>query len=77
MNAGGADKAAELGAITYVGSEEYLAAKAGGEYFAAHGQKNLICVNTIPGAANQEARCKGVIDGITATGGAAMTITRC
>ncbi|MDP3961869.1 MAG: substrate-binding domain-containing protein [Pseudorhodobacter sp.] len=70
MNAGGADKAAGLGAINYVGSDEYLAGKAGGEYFAARGQKNVICVNTIPGAANQEARCKGVIDGITAMGGA-------
>lgn len=70
MNAGGAEKAAELGAINYVGSDEYLAGKAGGEYFSAHGQKNVICVNTIPGAANLEARCKGVIDGITAMGGA-------
>jgi simple sugar transport system substrate-binding protein len=69
MNAGGTEKAKELGALNYVGSDEYLAGVAGGEYFASKGQKNVICVNTIPGAANLEARCKGVMDGITAKGG--------
>lgn len=69
MNAGGADKARELGAINYVGSDEYVAGVAGGEYFAAKGKKNVICINTIPGAANLEARCKGVGDGIAKTGG--------
>ena len=57
MNAGGADKARELGAINYVGNEEYPAGVAGGEYFASHGQKNVLCVNTLPGAANIEAFC--------------------
>ncbi|MCZ7481277.1 substrate-binding domain-containing protein [Rhizobium rhizogenes] len=70
MNAGGHEKAKELGAINYIGSDEYLAGVAGGEYFAKQGKKNVICVNTVPGAANQEARCKGVIDGITKAGGA-------
>jgi len=69
MNAGGADKAKELGAINYVGSDEYVAGVAGGEYFGDAGKKNVLCVNTLPGAANTEARCKGVIDGITAKGG--------
>ena len=69
MNAGGADKAKELGAINYVGSDEYVAGVAGGEYFGEAGKKNVLCVNTLPGAANTEARCKGVIDGITAKGG--------
>ena len=62
MNAGGADKARELGAINYVGNEEYPAGLAGGEYFAKHGQKNVMCVNTLPGTANIEARCKGIKD---------------
>ncbi|MGL4311848.1 MAG: substrate-binding domain-containing protein [Paracoccaceae bacterium] len=74
MNAGGADKARELGAINYVGSDEYVAGVAGGEYFAAHGQKNVLCVNTIPGAANLEARCQGVIDGISGKGGKAAQL---
>ncbi len=69
MNAGGADKAKELGAINYVGSDEYVAGVAGGEYFAAKGKKNVICINTIPGAANLEARCKGVADGMAKSGG--------
>jgi simple sugar transport system substrate-binding protein len=68
-NAGGADKAKELGAINYVGNEEYPAGVAGGEYFATHGAKNVICVNTVPGAGNLEARCKGVSDGISKAGG--------
>lgn len=69
MNAGNKDKADELGAINYVGSDEYIAGHAGGVYFAEHGITNIVCVNTVPGAANQEARCKGVIDGITEGGG--------
>ena len=69
MNAGGAEKAKELGAINYVGSDEYVAGVAGGEYFAGKGKKNVICINTIPGAANLEARCKGVGDGIAKSGG--------
>jgi len=68
-NAGGGDKAKELGAINYVGNEEYPAGLAGGAYFATHGSKNVICVNTVPGAGNLEARCKGVADGISKEGG--------
>ena len=67
-NAGNIDKAKELGAINYIGTDETLAGEAGGEYFAEHGAKNVICVNTVPGAANLEARCKGIIDGITGRG---------
>jgi simple sugar transport system substrate-binding protein len=68
-NAGGGDKARELGAINYVGNEEYPAGVAGGLYFAKHGAKNVICVNTVPGAGNLESRCKGVADGIAQLGG--------
>ena len=74
MNAGGADKATELGAINYVGSDEYVAGLAGGEYFGKAGKKNVICVNTLPGAANTEARCKGVIEGVVAAGGKGMQL---
>ncbi len=69
MNAGGADKAKELGAINYIGNEEYPAGVAGGDYFSSHGQKNVLCVNTLPGATNTEARCKGVMDAMVAGGG--------
>lgn len=74
MNAGTAEKAVELGAINYVGSDEYKAGVAGGEYFVSHGATNVICVNTVPGAATHEARCKGVIDGVTAGGGTAKQL---
>ena len=62
------DKAKELGAINYIGNEEYPAGVAGGAYLAAHGAKNVICVNTVPGAENLEARCKGISDGISKQG---------
>jgi simple sugar transport system substrate-binding protein len=67
-NAGGADKAKELGAINYIGNEEYPAGVAGGAYLAAHGAKHVICVNTVPGAGNLEDRCKGISDGISKQG---------
>lgn len=69
FNAGGYDKAKELGALNYIGSDEYIAGKAGGEYMAKNGVNDVLCVNTIPGAANLEARCKGVIEGVTGAGG--------
>ncbi len=69
-NSGGVDKANELGAINYIGSDERLAGQAGGKYLAEHGSKNVICVNTVPGAANLEARCAGVVEGMTGSGGA-------
>ncbi|MES2144363.1 MAG: substrate-binding domain-containing protein [Pseudomonadota bacterium] len=63
INAGNGDKARELGAINYVGNDEYEAGLAAGSYYAGKGVKNIICINTVPGAANLEARCKGVADG--------------
>ncbi len=73
-NSGGIDKANELSAINYIGSDEKLAGKAGGDYLAAHGAKDVLCVNTVPGAANLEARCAGVIEGMTAGGGKAAQL---
>ena len=63
------DAAKQLGALNYVGNDEYSAGLGGGEYFGANGAKNVLCVNTLPGAANIEARCKGIADGITKSGG--------
>ncbi|MER9234625.1 sugar ABC transporter substrate-binding protein [Mesorhizobium sp. M0622] len=68
-NSGGGDKAKELGAINYIGNEEYPAGLAGGEYFSTHGAKHVICVNTVPGAQNLEDRCKGIADKVTKAGG--------
>src|SRR5262245_23307973 len=68
-NSGGGDKAKELGAINYIGNEEYPAGLAGGEYFAKHDAKHVICVNTVPGAQNLEDRCKGITDNMAKGGG--------
>jgi simple sugar transport system substrate-binding protein len=61
----GQDSVKDVNAKIYIGSDEYVAGKAGGKQFATAGAKNVICVNTLPGAANTEARCKGVKDGAT------------
>jgi simple sugar transport system substrate-binding protein len=74
INAGNAAKAKELGAINYVGNDELEAGLAAGANFAKNGQKNIICVNTVPGAANLEARCKGVIDAAGAAGSKAVQL---
>jgi len=62
-NAGGTEAAKKIGALTYTGSDELVAGKAGGQFFAQNGAKNVLCVNTLPGAANTEARCKGIAEG--------------
>lgn len=63
-NAGGPEAAKAIGALTYTGSDELVAGKAGGQFFAGKGVKNVLCVNTLPGAANTEARCKGIDEGL-------------
>ena len=73
-NAGGLDAADRLGAMNYVGSDDYKAGVAAGEYFADNGLKNLVCVNSLPGAANIEAHCKGMTDGVSSKGGAGETL---
>jgi simple sugar transport system substrate-binding protein len=67
-NAGGVEQAEAVGALKYVGSDDYEAGKAGGVKFGESGAKNILCVNTVPGSANQEARCKGIADGATTKG---------
>ncbi|MFJ9564030.1 sugar ABC transporter substrate-binding protein [Streptomyces fuscichromogenes] len=67
-NSGGIAAADKVGAVKYIGSDDYVAGKAGGAEFAKEGAKNILCVNTVPGSANQEARCKGIKDGATAKG---------
>jgi len=68
-NSGGTSAATAVGALTYIGTDEYGSGKTGGETFTKDGSKNVLCVNTVPGATNTEARCKGLKDGITAGGG--------
>jgi simple sugar transport system substrate-binding protein len=68
-NAGGVAAVKATGALTYIGSDEAVAGKAGGAYFAKAGVKNVLCVNTGPGNANYEARCNGIAAGEKANGG--------
>ena len=68
-NAGGIEAADSLGALNYYGSDEATAGKAGGEFFGDDGESNVLCVNTLPGASNTEARCQGIADGIAESGG--------
>ncbi len=68
-NAGGIKAADRLGAMNYVGSDDYKSGYAAGDYFAKHDLKDAVCLNTLPGAANIEAFCKGMTDGVAAGGG--------
>lgn len=68
MNSGTREKAKELGAINYVGTDEYLSGRAAGDYLAKKGAKFALCVNDVPGTANIEARCKGIVDAMTEAG---------
>lgn len=68
------DKTKELGGVNYVGTEYYVAGLDAGEYLGAHSVKNVLCVNTVPGAANLEARCKGIIDGVIGAGFSAVPL---
>ncbi len=68
-NAGGLEAAQRLGAMNYVGSDDYKGGFAAGGYLAEKGNANGVCLNTLPGAANIEAFCSGFVDGITEAGG--------
>ena len=68
-NAGGIKAADRLGAMNYIGSDDYKSGYAAGDYFAKHNFKDAVCLNTLPGAANIEAFCKGMTDGVVAGGG--------
>lgn len=73
-NAGGIEAADRLGALNYVGAVDYKAGVAGGEYLGKAGGKSGVCINSLPGAANIEAYCKGFGEGITKAGGKADTL---
>ncbi|HTR15159.1 MAG TPA: substrate-binding domain-containing protein [Roseiarcus sp.] len=68
-NAGGIKAADRLGAMNYIGSDDYKSGYAAGDYFAKHNFKDAVCLNTLPGAANIEAFCKGMTAGVVAGGG--------
>lgn len=59
----GQDQVDEVGAEIYIGSDDYVAGTQAGAYLVDEGKKHVVCVNTLPGLANIEARCNGVRDG--------------
>lgn len=73
-NAGGLEAADRLGAMNYVGSDDYKAGLAAGDYFADQDVMNVVCLNTLPGAANIEATCSGLNERITERGGTGQTL---
>lgn len=68
-NAGGMEAAENVGAMTYIGTDEFLAGVAGGEAAGEAGVTKAICVNTVPGAQNLEDRCAGYAEGLAKSGG--------
>lgn len=68
-NAGGMEAAESVGALTYIGTDEFLAGVAGGEAAGEAGVTSAICVNTVPGAQNLEDRCAGYAEGLAKSGG--------
>lgn len=56
----GQDQVKAVDASIYIGSDEFVAGKTGGAYFASKGLKHVVCVNTLPGLSNIEARCSGL-----------------
>lgn len=70
----GQDSVEEVGAQIYIGSDDKVAGVAGGEKFAEEGAQNIVCVNTLPGTTNSEARCEGVIEGAESGGSTATAL---
>ncbi|WP_425100109.1 substrate-binding domain-containing protein [Tropicibacter sp. S64] len=64
----------DLGAINYIGSDEYVAGVAAGKYMAGKGATHILCHIQVPGAVNHETRCQGVIDGAAEAGASVTTL---
>ena len=64
----GSDVYKNLGILTHVGQDEYIAGKGGGETMAALGVTNAICINQEVGNAAEDARCAGFADGLGSVG---------
>lgn len=58
----GSDKFKELGAITHVGQDEFVAGQGAGEKFKAAGAKKILCVMQEQGNVGLQARCDGAKD---------------
>ena len=72
-NAGGVSEATKDGALAYVGTDDYQAGVGGGKAFGTANAKHVLCVNTLPGQSESEARCSGVKSGLASSDGGKMT----
>ena len=72
-NAGGVSEATKNGALAYVGTDDYTAGVGGGKTFGSAGAKHVLCVNTLPGQSESEARCSGVKNGLASSDGGKVT----
>ncbi|MBE3638350.1 substrate-binding domain-containing protein [Mangrovicoccus algicola] len=73
-NAGGARAAERLGALAYIGSDDYLSGRMAGDYFASRGARRVVCINTLPGLENIADYCRGLGDGAAAAGAKGETL---
>jgi simple sugar transport system substrate-binding protein len=65
----GNDAVKQVGALIYIGSDNSAAGALAGEYYAQHGVKHVLCVNTLPGTIIQQQRCDGIKKGEKLGGG--------
>jgi len=72
-NAGGASAATTDGALAYIGTDDYQAGVGGGKAFGSAGAKHVLCVNTLPGQTESEARCSGIKNGLASSDGGKVT----
>jgi simple sugar transport system substrate-binding protein len=72
-NAGGASEATKNGALAYIGTDDYQAGVGGGKALGSAGAKHVLCVNTLPGQSESEARCSGIKNGLASSDGGKVT----
>ncbi len=73
-NAGGIAAAKRLGALTYVGSDNFSSGQTAGRYFGERGYVEVACINTLPGLANIAEMCGGLESGLADAGGRGSTL---
>ena len=70
----GADAWRKLRLLAHIGQTEYEAARAAGERLAAAGSRSVLCINHEVGNMALDERCRGLADGLKASGGSVKVI---
>ncbi|WP_228479323.1 substrate-binding domain-containing protein [Microbacterium atlanticum] len=63
----GQETVGDVGGEIYIGTDDYEAGVAGGKKLEDDGYAHILCVNTLPGVANVDARCEGIHEGASGT----------